>query len=657
MRMETLSAAGICTVVQCCASEQLFRRLISCQNAGSNPSLKLNPSACRKGVNCMLTYLRLRDFAIVDELSVEFGPRLNVVTGETGAGKSLMVDALHLVLGGRTSGDVIRSGAESAEVEALFEFEGKGHELIRARLAALDLDERPDASAPPDGDSDRAELIVRRVVGKGGRGRAYANGRLITLQQLNALTEGLVDISSQHEHHSLTDSTNHLGYLDSFAKLDNLSAQMRAAHEHLVLAVRARDELKVRHSDHADRTELLRFHVQEIDAVQPVVGEEETLGIERDRLRHSARLSSIAERADTLLYSGDATVTDQVSRLIIELREATKLDASLVSKVDELESVRTQLDEIGREFGRYARSITSDEVRLQEVEDRLEQLKRLMRRHTVAGRPAASLADVLAYRDRAMEELDQTVNHDAHLLRANAAVEQRRTDVIRVAKELSERRIKAARTLGRAMSAELASLGMGTACVTVDVTPTIAAAQEDPFSIPLDRTPYATDSSEIRTARVSASGMERVEFLIAANVGEDARPLRRVASGGELSRAMLAIKRVLASAGGQQTGGVYVFDEVDAGVGGAVAEVIGRKIRDVSRDHQVLCITHLAPIAVFADTHFVVAKRTASGRTVSEVATLSARDRVEEIARMLGGAKITGKTKAAAEEMLKMAAA
>ena len=565
----------------------------------------------------MLTCLRVKDFAIIDALEIELEPGLNVVTGETGAGKSILVDALELVLGGRGRPEVVRTGEALAEVEALIEIQGDAAVRARVEAAGIELTD---------------ELVIRRVIKSSGRTRGYVNGRLATATQLAELAAGLADISSQHEHHTLVDPSRHLDYLDAFGQLDTMRTSVAKAYGELREAADARAALDQRARDRGEREDLLRYQISEIDALAPTPGEDEALASERERLRHAERLATAAGRAEDAISAQDGAVCEVLARVAGEVEEAARVDAQLEPLVAQIEGARAQLEDAARELGSYARRVTLDPDRLAEVEERLDAIRKLVRKY------GGSIDAVLAHRERAATELDEMDRHEERLLeldRAHAAALARAREE---ARQLSERRHAIAKKLGNAISKELASLGMGDAKVRVDVA----------------RIEGRDGELAVDGARLSPTGIDRVEFLIAPNRGEEARPLRKIASGGELSRSMLAIKRVLA---GLRPAGLYVFDEVDAGVGGAVAEVIGRKLRDVARHHQVLCITHLPQIAVFADAHFKVAKEVERGRTKSTVRRLGHDERLEEIARMLGGLEITKATRAAAAEMLQSARA
>ncbi len=563
----------------------------------------------------MLTLLRVRNFAIIDELEVEFGPGLNVVTGETGAGKSILVGALQLVLGARARPETVRTGAERAEIEALFDL--RGETALLARLAEAGIE-------PGD------ELVVRRVVESGGRTRAYLDGRLVTLAQLATLSSGLVDISSQHEHQRIADPGTHLGYLDAFAGLDGLREQVTVAVAALAARVAEAEALRQAARAALEREELLRFQLAELDKLDPRADEEPELVGEIARLRHADSLRAHLHRAEEALYTGDGSVTEALARICTELEAAARIDPSLEALVAPVEAARAELEDAGRSIGKSIRTVRVDPERLGEAEERLHQLRRLARRF-------GSLEAAVAHRATARSELDGLASAEDRLEALEIARVQALEAAGTIARTLRARRQEQARALGGAISTELASLGMGEARVEVAVAPL-----EGDGNLSVDG------------ARLGPTGMDRVEFLIATNPGEEPRPLRKVASGGELSRALLALKRVLAGLGPV---GTYVFDEVDTGVGGAVAETIGRKLADVGKHHQVLCITHLPQVAAFGGTHLHVRKEVRDGRTRSRVHRLDPETRVEEIARMLGGATVTEAARRAAAELVRQAGA
>jgi len=568
-------------------------------------------NACARGL-LVLTCLRVRNFAIIEELEVDLDAGLNIVTGETGAGKSILVDALQLVLGARGRPEVVRTDAEAAEVEALFDVSGDLGALNTLREQGLETE---------------GELIVRRVVNASGRTRAYINGRLATLGQLREVTKGLADISSQHEFHSLADPRQHLTYLDAFGDHGRLLEEVGAAHTMLVEVAARLEEVVSEERGRADREDLLRFQIGEIDAVADVLDKEDALFRERERLRHAEHLGSAAGEAEAQLYAEDDAICGSLSRIATSVQQASRFDPALAAIADQIKDALVQLEDAASELGRYARDLSFDPRRLAQLEEQLDQLQRIKRKY------GGKRAEVIAHRDQARTELDSLERYEERVDGAQREYDETLARATTAALSLRKKRQAAAKRLSKAISQELASLGMGEAKVTVE----LAALEGGPREL------------QVEGARLTPSGIDRAELLIAPNRGEEAKPLRKIASGGELSRSMLAIKRVLAGLG---PASLYVFDEVDAGVGGAVAEVIGRKIHDVAQHSQVLCITHLPQISVYADAHYRVHKEVVGERTKSDIRLLSDTERLEEIARMLGGVQVTEQARAAAEQLL-----
>ncbi len=567
----------------------------------------------------MLATLRIRNFVLIDQLELQLGPGLNVLTGETGAGKSIVVDALGLLLGNRSNPDVVRPGAPEAEVEALFQF--GADDPAFERLTSLDA-------------LRGHELVLRRVVAQGGRSRAYINGRLSTAGELTQLGPWLMDIASQHESVALTDPGTHLGYLDAFAHLgaerDRVGADVDELRELVRRARQAAETARTR----AERESYLRFQLGAIDEVVPQAGEDDRLLAERSKLRHASRLLDVAQRGAEALSEGEATVVDLLGRVVLELRQAAALDPELVPLAESLESARVEVAEASRALGRYAENIEADPSRLQAVEERLFALEKLKRQHGPA------LEDVLAAGARLRQELETLSGAEAQIGELRQGYRQALARAGERARALSAKRKQAALGLAESITRELAALGMGAANVVVEVAPLALTPAGDANDLEL----------AFEGARLGRDGIDRVEFLIAPNRGVDPRPLRRVASGGELSRALLALKRVLADGA---PAGLYVFDEVDTGVGGAIADCIGRALADVARHRQVLCITHLAPIAAFADTHFVVEKGLEADVTRSVIGEVRGKQRVQEIARMISGATVTDAARRAAVALLR----
>ncbi len=561
----------------------------------------------------MLLQLTVHNIVLLEKLVIELHSGFNVLTGETGAGKSMLVDALSLVLGGRSRPDMVRAGAREAEVEALFELAPGSR--VGAKLEA--------AGVPCDN-----ELVIRRVVQAEGRSRAFVNGRMCTAAQLLEIAPELCDISSQHESVALTDPASHLEYLDAFGKLDASRDSLGIEVDALGAIVKELEAVRDAERGRAEREDFLAFQLREIEELDPQAGEETELEHERGRLRHAEKLGQATRHAADRLYEGENAICDELARLAAEVDGSAAVDGSLAPLARAIESARAELADAARALDHYAEGVESNPARLEEVEERLFRLQKLLRKH------GPTTAELVAHRDIVAKEIEGLARSGD---RAKELEEQRDRRLVAVsvsARALSKKRRDAAEKLADAIGKELAQLGMGRARVIVEVAPTSGGGDA---------------ALLVDGARLTRAGVDRVEFLIAPNKGEDPRPLRRIASGGELSRSLLALKRVLAEKG---PAGMYVFDEVDAGVGGAIAEVIGHSIADVARHRQVLCITHLPQIAALADAHFVVGKTETKNRTVTTVARLKESERVDEIARMIGGVKVGEAARRAAAEML-----
>lgn len=561
----------------------------------------------------MLTSLRLSNFAVIEEAEVSFGAGLTVLTGETGAGKSILIDALGLLIGARAEAEVIRAGAEEAVVEALFE----KTPTLAERLEALGL--------PDDG----PEVSVRRTVGRAGRARAYVNGSLVTVGALQRLMRGLVDIAGQHEHLALFDPSEHLGLIDRLVSLSPTGGEGRGEGKHLEAYRAAWSELQ---SLEAQRTALggdesqvrarvdfLKFQLDEIDQLDPKPGEDLALEQERRRLASSEKLKTAASSMEELVSEGEGSAALLIGRARALLADAERLDPALSKVREPLVAAQESLDEAGRVLSRYLGALESDPQRLEEVDDRLDALKRLCRKHAapleaILEKRTALAAEVHELEHRAERRAELDAQRQAALAKATAA-----------AAELTKARRRAAQKLEAAARDGLSRLALAKAR----------------FEVRFD------------TAPLSSSGADAVELLFSANVGEPPRPLAKVASGGEASRLMLALKSALA---GSDACRCSVFDEADAGIGGAVADVVGRLIKDLSVHRQVLCITHLPQVAAHADAHLRIEKAESRGRTRSVVTVLpSGEPRTRELARMLSGVEVTREAMGAAEALLRSA--
>jgi DNA repair protein RecN (Recombination protein N) len=551
----------------------------------------------------VLTLLRIFGFALIDELELPFGPGLTAITGETGAGKSILVDALGLLRGGRAAAEVIRTGRDEARVEAILELPAGS--ATRARLVA-------------DGREVEEGLLVRRVVARNGRGRAHLGGVLATAADLSGMVAGLIDIASQHDQQSLTDPESQLAILDAFAENEPLRAEMAEAAAARTAARAALESFAADARARGEREDLLRFQLGELETARPAPGEDEALATERERLRGAERFFGATARGEETLYAGDGAVSERIAAVAREVAPLAALDPALAPVVESLTSAQAAVEDAARELGRYARGVRSDPTRLAEVEERLFVLQRLCRKH------GGTVADLVAKQAALRAELAELGSFDEGLAARQAAVTAADARATSAAAALSASRAEAVRALEKKVTAGLRELGFASA-----------------------RLPLVLEAREL-----GPNGADRVRFLFAPNPGEEPRPLAKIASGGELSRVMLAVKQALARTDEVLT---YVFDEIDAGVGGGTAEVIGRKLKRLAADRQVIVITHLPQVAAFADAHVRVTKTAARGKTKVEIERLSESERPAEIARMLAGAAPSPQAAAHAQEMLRNA--
>lgn len=549
----------------------------------------------------MLTDLIIKHFAIIDRLQVSFGPGFNVLTGETGAGKSIIIDAVGLLLGDRARPDLIRTGEEEATVEALVDLAGRP-ELQQAVAEA--------------GFAAGDELVLRRVISRSGKNRIYINGSLATLAQLQPLTAQLVTIYGQHEHQSLQRNDTHLTLLDRFAGLEEALTQYRGNYCRLREIDEHLRRLQTAERERQQRLDLLSFQSREIRAANLRPGEEEELAAERLLLQHAERLSVATAGGYETLYGTEGAVCEKLEAVAAELEGLAKIDSLLGDLAEAIRNALYALEDVATQLRDHSQRIVFEPGRQQDVESRLALLAGLRRKY------APSLAEILDYLMRIEQEIAELGDLDA----ARDGLQKQRAEVesalCRAGEVITHRRQAAALTLQVAVETELQALAMPRARFEVHLTP---------------------------LAEPASRGLERGEFFLSPNPGEEAKPLARIASGGELSRLMLALKRAAPEGESVPT---LIFDEVDAGIGGVAATAVGEKLRAVARTSQVLCITHLPQVAAYADRHYRVEKSEEEGRTRTALVLLEAEERVREMARMLGGARITERTLEHARELI-----
>jgi DNA repair protein RecN (Recombination protein N) len=544
----------------------------------------------------MLTTLRIKNLALVADLTLELQPGLNVITGETGAGKSILIGALSLVLGERADRNLVRSGADACSVEAVFD--------VRKLVTPLP-EFLPDNGLEPCEDH---QLVLKRSFTITGANRQFINGSPTTLAVLAKLGEWLVDIHGPHEHQSLLHTARQLDILDAFGGLHPQREQFaRLVQKHAALR-HDKSALIVDDKTYARQLDLLRFQAHEIESARLVKSEDVEIDAEHRRASNAARLLELTQTALEAISGAENSLTAQSALLGRSLQELQRIDPAAASLSQIHSQLLDSLRELESELSHYAEKVEVDPARLQQVEERLNLLQSLKRKY------GSSLAEVIAFGEEARQKLSALEQRDVELDRINASLKQVETQLRDVGTALSAQRRKLIPTLSKAVGRELKALGFAQSHFDV-----LLASDTD---------------STIASGQFSTSGFDKIEFQFAPNPGEPPRPLRAIASSGEMARVMLALKTVLASVDQIP---VLVFDEVDANIGGEIAHAVGEKMEQIGRSRQVLCITHLPQVAAHGSAHFVVAKQVKSGRTFSEITLLAKNDRVTELARMLGG--------------------
>jgi DNA repair protein RecN (Recombination protein N) len=542
----------------------------------------------------MLRFLRIRSLAVIEAVEVEFEPGFNVLTGETGAGKSILVEAVGLLLGARASQDLVRTGEPQATIEAIF-------------VAA-----------------DDRELVVRREITAQGRSRSFINGALATAAALRDLSARLVELHGQHEHQALLDPLTHLPLLDEFAELEEESVRVASAWAAVRTVREQLERSRMDAREKAARLDLIAFQLGEIEKTSPNPGEDEELAATRQVLASAERIQRLCEESYSALYESETAVLAGLGGVWKRVGELAGIDPRFAPYVEARDSIKSQLEDLAYFLRHYADDVDASPARLQEVEDRLALLERLKRKH---GPALQDVIDKGAALRRERDLLSGTGERAADL---EKELELATTRFLDLARELSRRRRKAAADFAKRLEALLAELAMART-----------------------RFELRFNTGELPPERWSERGIDEAEFYVSPNPGEDLRPLARIVSGGELSRVMLALKTLAA---GDSPGKTLIFDEVDAGIGGRVADVVGARLRALGERFQVLCITHLPQIAAHASTQFRIEKTVRGNRTVTSMELLDGAGRVDEIGRMIGGASLTEQVRASARELLTNAA-
>jgi DNA repair protein RecN (Recombination protein N) len=557
----------------------------------------------------MLETLKIKNLAIIDETEVEFKNGLNIISGETGAGKSIVIDAISLILGSRADMNLVRSGCDEAIVEGLFDI--RKNSQLQNRLKNLGF------SAACD------QLLIKRTVSSSGKHRIYVNGEFATLTSLQNLTEGLVELCGQHEHQSLTKPNRQIEMLDRYGDLSDEVKKFEASFSEAKLVRQKKESLEQSEAQRSKQIDFLKFQLEELRKADLKENEDASLQDEKKLLQSSKNRIETAEAIRESLESEDSGALNSLRSAMNKLKALLQLDESTSSLKNDLENGLIAVEESSIAISRYLSSIQSDPNRLEQIQDRLALIASLKHKY---GNSVQEMIETQAKLEDEFQLLDQS---DETIKKLSEAYAKLKKELMSLGKKLSDRRSKAAEQLGKEVTKELKDLKMQDAKFYIDVQ-------------------NINDFDEW-----SPTGGNKIEFAIQTNSGESAKPLGKIASGGELSRLMLSMRRVISDRGGI---GVYLFDEIDAGIGGQTAFQVGKKLKSVAKHHQVICITHLPQVAAFADLHLVVQKQTSGKRTITEVKKLKSEKEIkEELARMLGGPKLTSKSLENAAELLELA--
>ena len=562
----------------------------------------------------MLIELRLENYAVIDNLAVEFAPGLNLLTGETGAGKSILIDALALLLGDKASADVIRAGADKATISAVFEVEGGAEKTVARILENNGID--------PDQEDE--SVILRREIAAGGKGRVFVNNQPATVAVLRQLAPYLATIHAQNESLLSFDASTRLRLLDTFANVQlDVTAEAFSKWKNINSRI---EELQRDEQDRLRLLDLWTFQAREIEEARLQPGEDEHLETEKRVLANAEKIHSAAMNAFDLLYEGNASTAASLRAAQKHIEELARYEPRFQETMATLETARISVEDVGASLRDYAGGIEASPEHLAEVEDRLAAMDRLKRKY------GPTLEDVIKHGAEVSRKLSEMENKDEVLRQLRGELEHAAEEYLAASRTISKKRYEAARKLEKLVEAEINDLAM-----------------KSTFRIEVS----GTDEE----GNWTASGFDQVAYMIATNPGEPLRQMEHIASGGELSRVMLALKAsVEASSGRKRISGAQrtlVFDEIDTGIGGRAAEAVGKKLKSLSRSNQVLCVTHLPQIATFADHHYLIEKKAVGGRTRTGVHLITGDERTEEVARMLSGAKLTETSRKHAEQMLK----
>jgi len=571
----------------------------------------------------MLKSLYIKNYALIEEISAEFESGLNILTGETGAGKSIIIDAMSLILGERATAEVVRKGSEKAIVEGVLSV--AGNKKLRALLSDNDVNLND-------------ELILRREVSISGQTRCFVNDSPVPLALLKKIGELLVDLHGQHEHQSLLRSQTHIDLVDDFGGLEGLVKEFRSSYDTLTRLFRELEDLDRREKELSEKRDLYDFQIREIDTVNPIAGEEEQLEAELKVLENAEKLYEATTQLYQMLYEGDNAVYDRLVQARNQLEDLASIDKSFEEARTECASAAAVIDELTKFVQRYNSKIEFNPERLESIRERLGQLSLLKKKY------GGSVSAILEHRAKIGREFAIAENFEREIKNLEERIETEREQCSAAAQRLSSKRRELVDKINRAVVAELTKLGIANARFDVAITNRVQEKSDGAKDNPRRYVKLGRDFFE-----ATPRGIDVVEFLISTNTGEELKPLSKVASGGEISRIMLALKSILAKS---ERLPLLVFDEIDVGVSGRIAQAVGKSLKRLSQFHQIIAITHLPQIAGLADVHFVVEKHEDGRRALTNLRKLDIEERVEEVAKLMSGAEITEAGLESARELM-----
>jgi DNA repair protein RecN (Recombination protein N) len=563
----------------------------------------------------MLQTLYIKDYALIEKVTVEFGRGLNIITGETGAGKSILIDAMSLLLGERASSDVVRKGADKSVVEGIFNV--AGNKKVKSILEENEIDLTD-------------ELIVRREISLKGSNRCFLNDSPVTLNIFKDIGNFLVDLHGQHEHQSLLRTETHIEFLDEYGMNDNLLTDYQTAYKTLSKLLRELKELEEKENLLKEKKEIYSFQLSEIDAVSPVENEDEQIKDELIILENSEKILELTNSVCDNLYDSEESVYDKLSHVKTDINELAKIDKSFSQSAIEIEGALSALKEVSATVSDYKSKVYLDPERLETLRERLTEIKRLNKKY------GGSISAVIEHRSKIAEEVHLADNFDIEISKLNDSITAQRKKCGEAALALSNKRKESAKKVSKEVKETLTTLGIQSPSFEVRITQSEANGNN---YIIADNKKYSSDSN----------GIDEVEFFISTNLGEDVKPLAKVASGGEISRIMLALKTSLAK---NDKLPLLIFDEIDVGVSGRIAQKVGQALKALSGFHQIIAITHQPQIAGLANHHFAVEKNQLDGRVVSSLRELKENERLHEVAKLLSGEKITDASLNSAKELM-----